>query len=252
MKIEEGVMIVKDGKGWGYKEAGFEHQGWVDLEDAEIIEQPKYRTTLDDYEEWMKGRYEVVEPLSGKMVKVRRVTSLEIGDEIDLLTKPRPIQVFDSKLTAKIIAHHFHNGQKYGGVDYIVHVGDVVNRATGLYGDTPHIADVAWLHDVVKACNGCTLDTLRDYEVPEAVVQAVDLLTKMDEVPYEDYIGELVNEGGLALKVKIADTMCSIKSSVFSKETALFNKYVKQLELLNAGLSINDRVFFGVSGGSYE
>jgi hypothetical protein len=250
MKIEEGVMIVKDGKGWGYKEAGFETQDWVDLEDAEIIEQPKYRRTLEEYDKWEKDHYEAVEPLSGKMVRVKRVTSLEIGDEVDLPTKPKLIQI--PEVTAKIIAHHFHKGQKYGDVDYIVHVGDVVNRATNLYGDTPHIADVAWLHDVVEDCDGCTLDTLRGYGVSEVVVKAVDLLTKKDGISYEDYIAELVNEGGLALKVKVADTMCNIKSSMTSKESGRINKYTKQLELLNSGLSINDKVFFGVSGGSYE
>lgn len=37
MKIERGVMWVKDGMGWGFRD-GLGNKGWVRMEDAEIYD----------------------------------------------------------------------------------------------------------------------------------------------------------------------------------------------------------------------
>jgi hypothetical protein len=73
MKIETGVMIVKDGLGWGVdvndgKNYGF---GWVSIDDAEIHD-PKYLKKPTDAT--YKGSSDEDELKKGEIVPVTRVT----------------------------------------------------------------------------------------------------------------------------------------------------------------------------------
>lgn len=77
MKTETGVMVMKDGKGWGivYEDGRSTAYGWMDPEDADISD-PKYctKTTSVTYE----GSHYTEELLTGKLVSVERTTTVAI------------------------------------------------------------------------------------------------------------------------------------------------------------------------------
>lgn len=77
MKVEEGVMVVKDGKAWGvvYEDGYSTSYGWMDIESAPIHD-PRYCTHTTDVV-WQGSHY-IPELLTGKLVKVRRTTTVEI------------------------------------------------------------------------------------------------------------------------------------------------------------------------------
>ncbi len=77
MKIEEGVMIVKNGKAWGvtYSDGRSTSYGWMDIESAPI-HNPKYceKTTDVTY----RGSHYEAELSTAKLVHVIRKTVVEI------------------------------------------------------------------------------------------------------------------------------------------------------------------------------
>lgn len=77
MKIEEGVMVVKDGKAWGkvYYDGQCTEYGWMDIESAPI-HNPEFckKTTDVTY----KNSPYIQELSSAKLVKVVRRTTVEI------------------------------------------------------------------------------------------------------------------------------------------------------------------------------
>jgi len=101
--------------------------------------------------------------------------------------------------TALAIAVEAHRGQvDKAGQPYILHPLRVMARLS-----TPEERLVAVLHDVVED-SATTLDDLRAAGFDEAVVRAVDFLTRRDEETYEAFI-ERVNGDALARRVKLAD-----------------------------------------------
>lgn len=148
---------------------------------------------------------------------------------------PEIIEGVALNCTPRMVAEACHEGQMYGKFKYIEHVKAVVRQVEESFGCQPYLEDVAWLHDVVEDCEDCTLDLLKTYGVPEVVTRAVDLLTKKDEVSYEDYISALVEEGNLAWKVKVADTLSNLSASVISGERGRVKKYSRQLAKLYGG-----------------
>ena len=80
MKTEVGVMIMKDGKAWGiiYEDGRSTSYGWMDPEAAPIHD-PKYckETTDVTYE----GSHYTKELLTGKLVSVERITTVNIMGE---------------------------------------------------------------------------------------------------------------------------------------------------------------------------
>lgn len=80
MKTETGVMVMKDGKGWGMVSGGGGHgegriDGWVDPEDA-IIHDPQFCTQPTDVT--YPGSFDIRELSTAKLVKVVRKTTVEI------------------------------------------------------------------------------------------------------------------------------------------------------------------------------
>lgn len=77
MKIEEGVMVMKNGKAWGkkYADGHSTSYGWVAPEDAPI-HNPKYITEVTSVT--YKGSPYTNELLTGTLVKVKRTTLVEI------------------------------------------------------------------------------------------------------------------------------------------------------------------------------
>lgn len=104
--------------------------------------------------------------------------------------------MFNKALT---LAKSAHSGQTdKGGQPYILHPIAVAELV-----DTEAEKTVALLHDVVED-TPVTLEELQKQGFPEAVVAAIDVLTKRPGVDYRDYI-QLVKQNQLALTVKIAD-----------------------------------------------
>ena len=77
MKEETGVMIMKEGKAWGvtYEDGRSKSYGWVEPEIAPI-HNPEFckKTTDATY----PGSYLIDELKTGKLVKVKRFTTVEI------------------------------------------------------------------------------------------------------------------------------------------------------------------------------
>lgn len=78
-KVEEGVMVMKDGKGWGvftdYDDGHSTSYGWVDPECAIIVD-PEFCIEPSDIT-WENSHYEK-ELKTGKVVRVRRTTEVEV------------------------------------------------------------------------------------------------------------------------------------------------------------------------------
>ena len=82
MKIEEGVMVVKNGKAWGctYEDGQSFADGWVRIEDAPI-HHPDFCTKVTDVT--YSTSNQVGEIKTGKLVKVVRRTEVIIGECIE-------------------------------------------------------------------------------------------------------------------------------------------------------------------------
>lgn len=112
-----------------------------------------------------------------------------------------PLSGSELIVAAEAIAERAHDGQvdKVGG-EYIVHPRSVASRVRPQSAE--HIA-VALLHDVIED-SGYTADDLRDAGIPDAVVVAVILLTRTEDVAPVDYYAG-IKTNSLALAVKLAD-----------------------------------------------
>jgi hypothetical protein len=77
VKKETGVMIVKDGKGWGvpYSDGHSTASGWVQLENATIYD-PRF--CLKPTDVTYRGSHYTEELKTGKVVNVVRVTTVTI------------------------------------------------------------------------------------------------------------------------------------------------------------------------------
>ena len=96
------------------------------------------------------------------------------------------------------IAYNAHHGQlDKSGAPYIFHPIHLAEQM-----DDEYACCAALLHDVVED-TAVTLEDLQK-EFPEEVVEAVRLLTHLEEVPDEEYL-LAIRENPLALKVKLAD-----------------------------------------------
>jgi hypothetical protein len=97
------------------------------------------------------------------------------------------------------LATKAHHGQKdKGGADYITHPLRLMSKMT-----TDEEKMTAVLHDVVEDTS-ITLDDLRAAGYPQAVIDALDLLTRRKTETYEEFIVR-IKPNALARKVKLAD-----------------------------------------------
>ncbi len=100
---------------------------------------------------------------------------------------------------AILLATEVHRGQKdKGGAPYILHPLRVMLRVAG---DTEQMAAV--LHDVVED-TWVTLEQLRKDGYPEAVVRAVDCLSRRKDEDYDAFVAR-INPNAVARRVKLAD-----------------------------------------------
>ena len=132
------------------------------------------------------------------------------------------------KTTAEVLAlateAHSYQYRRDGVTPYINHPKAV---ADSLAGESDQVIAAALLHDVLEDTK-LTEQDLRELNIDDAVIEAVKLLTKGDDQPYEEYLQTiLTNE--IALKVKLADIKNNLSDSPTAKQVA---KYSKALQIL--------------------
>ena len=100
---------------------------------------------------------------------------------------------------AILLAVQKHRGQvDKAGQPYILHPMRVMCRMK-----TEHEMMAAILHDIVEDTD-VSLDDLRDAGYPEAVIEAVDCLSRREGESYEDFL-ERTKTNPLAVQVKLGD-----------------------------------------------
>lgn len=138
---------------------------------------------------------------------------------------------------------HFY--QMYGNQPYLSHLIEVDNLVTSKYAKTSSNSEryskfpgdeidmlraIAFLHDILEDTNA-TVQELYDLGMPSQVVEAVVLVTKSDDVPYDVYI-EKIKGNELARKVKVCDTVANLTNSVREQNHKRIAKYSMQYDLL--------------------
>jgi hypothetical protein len=134
------------------------------------------------------------------------------------------------------LAVEAHAGQSdKAGAPYILHPLGVMLAVNGEYERM-----AAVLHDVVEDC-GITLDELRERGFPEAVVEAVEALTKRSDEHGPDGYFDFVERAGrndIARAVKLADITDNMDlsriESPTEKDFARVKRYRKARKLLEA------------------
>ena len=113
----------------------------------------------------------------------------------------RPVGLLYTPLTKKAlkIAFDAHRNQlDKSGIPYVVHPLHLAEQM-----ETEEEICTALLHDVVED-SPYTLQDMQAEGFPDAVLQALELLTRQPEVPYLDYVVRL-RKNPIARKVKLAD-----------------------------------------------
>jgi len=104
---------------------------------------------------------------------------------------------------AEFFARWVHRDQKRrdGKTPYIIHPQAVMK----MLHDDDYVKAVAWLHDVLEDTT-FTQQDLIPLNFPVEVVEAVKVLTRTKDVPYEEYLKH-VKRNTIARYVKIADML---------------------------------------------
>jgi len=99
------------------------------------------------------------------------------------------------------IAMDAHEGQRdRDGNAVILHP-----LIVGSMGKTDAEKCVGFLHDVVEDTD-VTFDDLRDEDVPEEIIEALQLCTHDDSLTYEEYVQRIIDSGNMtAINVKLND-----------------------------------------------
>jgi (p)ppGpp synthase/HD superfamily hydrolase len=124
------------------------------------------------------------------------------------------------------IARRAHHGQTRNDniTPYAAHPESVARR---LRGEDGIVIATAWLHDVLED-TAETAATLRAAGVGDAVIDAVQCMTKQPGEPYETYLAR-VKAHPVARKVKVADMLDNLGDSPDEKQ--IF-KYTRGLVFL--------------------
>ncbi len=100
-----------------------------------------------------------------------------------------------------------------------------------LHWDKTKYSMVALLHDVVEDTEW-TLEDLRKEEVPEDVIEAVDLLThRKDEDTYFEYLDKL-KDNEVARQVKLADMITNLTFFFIHNKPNKMKKYLDGINYL--------------------
>jgi hypothetical protein len=139
---------------------------------------------------------------------------------------------------ALLLAAHAHEGQTdKAGLPYLTHILRMVTMALVAGGDS-NLPIVVALHDVVED-SVLTIDDLREHGFSEAVIDAVEALTRRDGESYSAFIDRCIASGDLARDAKqidIEDNVRPERLAGLDGETRrrLRSKYVTALRAIQA------------------
>lgn len=103
-----------------------------------------------------------------------------------------------TKLALKLAFENHKDQVDIGKTPYIFHVYEVASKM-----ETEDEICAALLHDIIED-TPITLNILKELGFNDEVLTVLSLLTKKDEVSYDDYI-KSIKENKTATKIKIAD-----------------------------------------------
>ena len=139
--------------------------------------------------------------------------------------------------SARRIAEAAHTGQvDRAGNSYFGHIERVAQAVKAAGGSETQVV-AAYLHDVIEDTNTTSAELL-DAGVSTAALTLTELLTRQDEVSYEDFLQQIRSSPD-ALLIKqcdMADNMDPTRTTLLDDETRerLRLKYEKALAFLNA------------------
>lgn len=147
------------------------------------------------------------------------------------------MQKFSTITDAIALAEFAHRNQlDKAQLPYIDHPRRVLENVKAM-GVRPYVQQAAILHDVVEDTT-FTLDMLRDLGFGEPTLIIVDLVTRKDDVPEEDYYAAIKsNPDARAVKAAdIRDNLAEWRLSYLpqEKQDYLRAKYAKALRLIGA------------------
>jgi (p)ppGpp synthase/HD superfamily hydrolase len=131
------------------------------------------------------------------------------------------------------LAYEAHQGQyDKSGLPYVFHPFHLAEQM-----DTEEAVTAALLHDVAEDTD-YTLEDLRSMGFPDAVTDALALLTHDPSVPYLEYV-ERLKSNPIARSVKLADLThnsdLSRLPAITEKDLERVEKYRKAMNLLKQG-----------------
>jgi (p)ppGpp synthase/HD superfamily hydrolase len=130
---------------------------------------------------------------------------------------------------AEWMARMVHKGQtrRDGKTPYISHPQAVAQMVK----NDDRVKAVAWLHDVIEDAKFHVEADMRFNEIPEDVIEAVKILTRTKDVPYEEYL-KRIKKNDLARSVKVADMLHNLSDKPTEKQK---ERYTKGIEFLCNG-----------------
>lgn len=106
----------------------------------------------------------------------------------------------------------------------------------GSMGQTNAEKCVGFLHDVVEDTDW-TFDDLRDEELPEEIIEALQLCTHRDGQEYYDYVQRIIDSGNMtAIHVKLNDLRHNIARGKAFGYPDLVAKHEKALKMIQEAL----------------
>lgn len=136
-----------------------------------------------------------------------------------------------TELTKKalVISFNAHKNQvDKSGMPYVYHPFHLAEQM-----DDEYSTCVALLHDVVEDTN-ITIADLKSEGFPSEVINAIELMTHDDSVPYLGYV-KIIKTNPIASKVKLADLK---HNSDLSRLDVVDNKVLERVEKYKKAINI--------------
>lgn len=120
-----------------------------------------------------------------------------------------------------IIMVAFSNKFDLNGKPYVFHLERVASKF-----DDPELKCIALLHDLVEDCENWTIERLYKVGFSSNVCTAVDVLTRRDGEPYDQYIGRVASNWR-CVRVKLDDLRDNMDLTRFDRN--LDDRDIKRL-----------------------
>lgn len=134
-----------------------------------------------------------------------------------------------TKKALKISFNAHKNQVDKSGMPYVFHPFHLAEQM-----DDEYSVCVALLHDVIEDTD-ITVEDLKAEGFPKEVINAIELMTHSDSVPYLDYV-KIIKNNSIARKVKLADLKhnsdLSRLDNIDDKALERVEKYKKAIEIL--------------------